>query len=264
MQQELQALLLDVDGTLADTEEVHRRAFNSAFAEAGLDWNWSRDLYHQLLAVTGGKERIRYFLDAFHAARPVAGISDEYIAQLHARKTVFYTAALAAGEVPLSPGVERLIHEARHAGLRLAIVTTTTEANVTALLEHSFTADVAQWFDVIAAGNVVAKKKPAADIYEYALDKLGLAADQCLAIEDSANGLQSALAAGVDTLITINHFTRDQDFTGAAQVVDHLGEPGQPCHAIAGALPPDSLVDVAYLQRLHADCLQRRGAQAGG
>ncbi len=90
-------MLLDVDGTLADTEEVHRGAFNSAFAEAGLDWNWSRDLYHELLAVTGGKERIRYFLDAFHAARPVAGISDEYIAQLHARKTVFYTAALAAG-----------------------------------------------------------------------------------------------------------------------------------------------------------------------
>ena len=254
----LVALLFDVDGTLADTEEIHRLAFNAAFSAAGLDWSWDQDLYHKLLAVTGGKERIRYYLDSFSTDASAKHMTDGFIAELHAAKTVNYTSALARGDVPLLPGIERLMLEARAQGLRLAIVTTTTPMNVTALLEHSFSHDTSSWFDVIAAGSVVPDKKPAPDIYHYALDQLDLPASQCLAIEDSANGLRSARDAGVDVLITVNRYTEDHDFTGAALVLDHLGEPGKPCRVLAGELDPGGLVDTAFLLQLHARCQAQR------
>ena len=254
MKSKLEALLLDVDGTLADTEEVHRQAFNLAFARAGLDWVWGQDLYHDLLSVTGGKERIRYFLDRDRPDVSLPGDADAFIAQLHRSKTEFYVAMLADGTVPLRPGIERLIRDAKAHGLRLAIVTTTSPENVTALFEHSFGDNVADWFDVIAAGGVVLNKKPAPDIYEYALSELGLDAGQCIAIEDSANGLASARAAGVATLITVNRYTEDHDFAGAAVVLDHLGEPALPCRMMQGDLQPGAFVDTVYLQRLHAHC----------
>ncbi len=254
----LVALLFDVDGTLADTEEIHRQAFNAAFREAGLDWSWDRDLYHRLLTVTGGKERIRYYLDRFCTDSLSKRTSDGFIAGLHQSKTASYTHALERGDVPLLPGVERLMLDARAQGLRLAIVTTTTPVNVTALLEHSFSQDTSGWFDVIAAGSVVSNKKPAPDIYHYALEQLGLPASQCLAIEDSANGLRSAQDAGVDALITVNRYTEDHDFSAAALVLDHLGEPGQPCHVLAGGPDPGGLVNTAFLLRLHEHCQARR------
>jgi HAD superfamily hydrolase (TIGR01509 family) len=247
----LTTLLFDVDGTLADTEEIHRKAFDAAFADAGLDWSWDQALYHGLLQVTGGRERIRYYLDSYRDAAVTDAVTDEFIADLHQRKTAHYTRMLAAGEVPLRPGVERLMQEALDKGLRLAIVTTTTPVNVTALLEHSFRSNTRNWFDVIAAGSVVPNKKPAPDIYDYALQQLGVAAGQCLAIEDSANGLAAARAAGVDAIITVNRYTEDHDFSAALVVLDHLGEPGQPCHLLAGGPAPDGMIDVAYLQRLH-------------
>lgn len=254
----LVALLFDVDGTLADTEEIHRQAFNAAFRDAGLDWLWDRELYHKLLTVTGGKERIRYYLDGFSTDASARSVTDDFIAELHRTKTENYTDALARGDVPLLPGIERLMLEARAQGLRLAIVTTTTPANVTALLDHSFLHDTSDWFDVIAAGSVVPNKKPAPDIYHYALERLDLAASQCLAIEDSANGLRSARDAGIDALITVNRYTEDHDFTGAALILDHLGEPGKPCHVLAGELDPGGLVDTAFLLRLHAHCQAQR------
>jgi HAD superfamily hydrolase (TIGR01509 family) len=252
MKSKLEALLLDVDGTLADTEEVHRQAFNSAFEKAGLDWVWGQDLYHELLAVTGGKERIRYYLDRDRPDVSLPDDADAFIAQLHQSKTQFFVDSLAAGSVPLRPGVERLIRDAKAHGLRLAIVTTTSPENVIALFEHSFAGGVADLFDVVAAGSVVPNKKPAADIYEYALSELGLDPGQCIAIEDSANGLESALAAGVATLITVNRYTEDHDFSGALAVLDHLGEPAMPCRMMQGALQPGAYVDTGYLQTLHA------------
>lgn len=252
MSRQLQAVLLDVDGTLADTEEVHRQAFNAAFAAARLDWQWSQALYHELLAVTGGKERIRYYLQRERPDFALPENADAFIAGLHRAKTRCYVEALAGGRVPLRPGVERLLVDARKRGLRLAIVTTTTPDNITALLEHSFTQDVSGWFEVIAAGSVVPAKKPAPDIYHHALQRLQLEPEDCIAIEDSLNGLQAATAAGVPTLITINPYTADQDFNGAILVVDHLGEPGMPCTLLAGDLSPDGLVDAAFLVRLHA------------
>jgi HAD superfamily hydrolase (TIGR01509 family) len=251
MKRELRALLLDVDGTLADTEEIHRQAFNAAFIEAGLDWVWDQELYHELLAVTGGKERIRYYLETRRPDFELPPRADEFIAQLHARKTAFYVASLSGGQVPLRPGVERLLREARDSGLRLAIVTTTTPDNVIALLNHSFSEQAADWFDVIAAGSVVASKKPAPDIYDYALRQLGMSPAECIAIEDSYNGFLAARDAGVESIITVNRYTRDQDFSGAELVLDHLGEPGMPCHVLAGELQPVAMVDADFLRRLH-------------
>lgn len=250
----LTALLFDVDGTLADTEEVHRKSFNAAFADAGLDWHWSQTMYSELLSVTGGKERMRYFLKQHPQQFEFNGELSDYIAGLHDHKTDIYTKTLAEGHVPLRPGIVRLLKEARSQDLRLAIVTTTTEANVTALLEHSTSEDVSGWFEVIAAGNVVSRKKPAPDIYNYALEKMHLDPGECLAFEDSANGLESALCAGVSSLITVNRYTEQHDFTNAVLVLDHLGEPDLPCKAIEGGLVPDGMVDVAFLHQLHATC----------
>lgn len=249
----LHALLFDVDGTLADTErDGHRPAFNQAFADAGLDWHWDVALYGKLLAVTGGKERMKYYIDHFRPDYSKPANFDELVADLHRAKTRHYSALAAAGGIPMRPGVRRLLIEARAAGLRLAIATTTTPENVTVLLEHSLGAGTQEWFEVIAAGDIVPAKKPAADIYHYALEQLGLDAAECLAFEDSENGLRASLGAGLKTLVTVNDYTLDHDFSGAAVVLSDLGEPGAPNRRLAGADLDQPFVDVGYLKALHA------------
>ncbi|HED52167.1 MAG TPA: HAD family hydrolase [Gammaproteobacteria bacterium] len=248
----LTTLLFDVDGTLADTEEIHRRSFNKAFQQAGLDWDWSQALYAELLAVTGGKERIKHFLATHRPDFEPPLNLDEYVAGLHAAKTNIYTRTMAAGELPLRPGVLRLLEQARSSGLRLGIATTTTPANVTALLRHSISPEAIGWFDVIAAGAVVPAKKPAPDIYHYAMQAMDVSPDECLALEDSANGLRAARDAGLETLITTNEYTRDHDFSGAAMVVDMLGEPDAPMTVLSGMACDKPCIDIDCLHKLHA------------
>ena len=249
----LLALLFDVDGTLADTErDGHRPAFNQAFKDAGLDWHWDVALYGKLLAVTGGKERMKHYIEHYRPDYRKPEHFDELVAELHRAKTRHYTALAAGGGIPLRPGVRRLLNEARAAGLRLGIATTTTPENVTVLLEHSLGAGTQSWFEVIAAGDIVPSKKPAPDIYHYALEHMALGPADCLAFEDSENGLRSSLGAGLKTLVTVNDYTLDHDFTGASVVLSDLGEPTAPNRWLAGVELWQPFVDVASLRALHA------------
>ena len=219
----LQALVFDVDGTLADTErDGHRPAFNAAFEHAGFPWHWREDEYRELLTVAGGKERIRHFLEQHEPAFLTRPDAEATIAALHADKTRRYVAHAAQGGIALRPGVSRLISEARAAGTRLAIATTTSPENVTVLLEASLGPATPSWFEVIGAGDVVPRKKPAPDVYTWVVDRLGLSPQDCLAIEDSAVGLRAALAAGLPTVVTQNPYTSSEDTTGALAVFADL------------------------------------------
>ncbi len=248
---QLRAVLFDVDGTLADTErDGHRLAFNAAFAESGLAWDWDTELYGELLTITGGKERIRHYIEKHVPDELSRNGLDAWIAALHQTKTRHFVSLLERGGIPLRPGVARLIHELRAANIKIAIATTTSPENVIALLKSTLGEDSPSWFDVIGAGDIVPGKKPAPDIYLWVLQQLGLPAQHCIALEDSENGLKAALAAGLDTLITVSDYTRGQDFSGAALVLSDLGEPAQPFTVLAGNAHGRGWVDAQMLAGL--------------
>ena len=249
---ELQALIFDVDGTLADTErDGHRVAFNQAFNEAGLDWEWSVELYGKLLTITGGKERIRHYLDVYNTGFKRPAALDDFIAGLHKAKTRHYTELLATGAIPLRPGVRRLLQQASDAGLRLAIATTTTPENVDALLQNTLGSGWQQVFEIIAAGDIVPAKKPAPDIYHYTLQHMQLNAPACIAFEDSENGILATRGADLTTLITVNSYTHDHPFPQAAIVLDSLGEPDAPFNVLQGVANDFNYVNVDFLKYLH-------------
>lgn len=220
----LQALIFDVDGTLADTERVHLAAFNQAFADMGMDWVWSRDMYTQLLEVSGGKERILHYWRQVNPDIKELGAHalQDRIDSIHALKTAAYERAVNAGAVELRPGVLRLMDEALAAGLQLAIATTTSPVNIAALLRGAIGTDWRLNFTAIGDASTAPLKKPHPQVYLQLLEAMQLPASQCLAIEDSRNGLRSATAAGIATVITTNAFTAHHDFTGALRVVPDL------------------------------------------
>jgi HAD superfamily hydrolase (TIGR01509 family) len=248
----LRALIFDVDGTLADSErDGHRVAFNRAFAEHGLDWHWDEARYGELLRVTGGRERIAHFIET-DAAHIGVGERDALTRRLHARKTAHYVAMVDAGAVALRPGVARLLAEARAAGLALAIATTTSRANVDALIEHALPREARDWFAVVAGAEDAPRKKPDPQVYAVALERLGMAPHECFAFEDSAAGLRAARAACVPTIVTVNDYTRDQEFGGALSVLGDLGARNRPATVLAGAPLRRGLVDVQQLREWHA------------
>jgi HAD superfamily hydrolase (TIGR01509 family) len=246
----LKALILDVDGTLADTEQDgHRVAFNHAFADGGHEWHWDVPTYGRWLDVAGGKQRLSHFLQTV-APELLPSERADLVASLHARKTEHYLRLMDRGGILLRPGVARLLAAARDNGMRLAIATTTTRANVDALLQRSLP-DSANLFSVVGAADDAQRMKPDPEIYQVVLEQLRLAPNECLAIEDSKAGLRAALAAGIPTVVTVNHYTRMHDFEGALAVVSDLGEPDAPAQSIAGAALRGPCVDLAQLVDWH-------------
>ena len=216
----IKALIFDIDGTLAETEEGHRAAFNAAFAEAGLDWTWDVDLYRELYRITGGKERMHRYAEMRGVSS--AELSDADIARLHARKNAHYAEIVQAGLCPLRPGVERLIRKARARGLRLAVCSTTSRINIDALVEATLRPEGLSLFDSVVSGEDAPIKKPAPDAYLLALEQLALRPEDCLAFEDSRNGLISARAAGLAAVVTPSLYTSHETFDGAAIVLPDL------------------------------------------
>jgi HAD superfamily hydrolase (TIGR01509 family) len=232
----LEAVIFDVDGTLADTEEAHRQAFNATFKEFGLPWHWDFELYVELLGVAGVKERLAHYCRCVDPQRMAQPDSANFIARLHQRKRRVFERRVEMGEAPARPGVVRLIRELIDNEVRVAIATTTSRANVDVLLATALADLPPGCFEVIGAGEQAAAKKPAPDIYRWVLDELELPGDACLAIEDSRNGVRAALGAGIPVLVTESAWTRRDDFTGAAAVLPDLAD-----------------VDLAVLRRFHEE-----------
>jgi len=253
---DVSALVFDCDGVLADTERYgHLPAFNQTFREFGLPLEWSEDEYGRKLQIGGGKERMASELTPdFVRANGLPGDPDALAAEVakwHKRKTQLYTEMVAAGKLPPRPGVRRIISDAQDAGWKLAVASTSAEPSVRAILEYAVGPERAGRFDVFLAGDVVAHKKPAPDIYLLALEKLGVDPAEVLVVEDSRNGLEAADAAGLRCVVTVNGYTEKEDFSEAILVVSSLGDPdGEQTTVIANrsAARPGAWVTLADLE----------------
>ena len=224
MVNQFKALIFDCDGVLAETErDGHRVAFNRAFADQGYAIEWDTALYKELLKVGGGKERMRHFFD--RTTWPHAAEKDALIEELHKRKTEYYMQEVESGQLPLRPGVARLVDEVIAAGIKLAVCSTSNERAVNAVVETLLGPGRKVRFDAILAGDVVSKKKPDPEIYRLALERLTLPPGACVVIEDNRNGLLAAKGAGMHCIVTSNGYTEDEDFTEADLVVPELGDP---------------------------------------
>ena len=260
------ALVFDCDGVLADTErDGHLPAFNATFEHFDLPVRWSETDYAEVLRIGGGKERLASLLTPDFVRR--AGLPSDSdgqraaVAEWHAEKTRRYTAMVRSGAMPGRPGIARIVQEAHDAGWLLAVASTSAEASVRAVLEHAVGDEAAAWFRVFA-GDVVPRKKPAPDVYLLALRELGVSAEETTVVEDSANGLRAAVAAGLTTVVTVSSYTADEDFTGAALVVDSLGAPDTPSHVLAD--PHGVGAEVADLGRVTLDTLDHLHTPAEG
>ncbi len=222
---EIKALFFDQDGVIIDTErDGHRVAFNQTFREFGFDFQWGVEDYHQLLQVSGGKERMRHYLHTEGFGKPVDPSREgDLIKRMHKRKTEIFIGLLEEGKLPLRPGVRRLMNEAMQAGLVLGVCTTSNIRSAHAVA-HGILSDID--FDFVLAGDMVEKKKPHPEIYHLALEKTGLQPEQCLVVEDSRNGVLAARAAGMNVLATTNVYTEREDLSDAAIIVSCMGDPG--------------------------------------
>ena len=236
MTQELKALIFDCDGVLAETErDGHRVAFNKTFADKGYKIEWDVAQYKELLKVGGGKERMRHFFE--HEGWPAGTTdADALIKELHKAKTDCYMRIVESGELPLRPGVARLVDEAIASGVKLAVCSTSNERAVNAVVETLLGTRRKARFSVILAGDVVSRKKPDPEIYALVLERLGIAPTEGVVIEDNRNGLLAAKGAGLHCVVTTNGYTQDEDFSEADLVVSELGD------------PPNVRVDLATLR----------------
>jgi HAD superfamily hydrolase (TIGR01509 family) len=253
----LRALIFDVDGTLADTEEGHRQAFEAAFLEHKLPWKWPAAVYVDLLRTTGGKERVLRFVESLDLPEEKKAALRERVPAIHATKTDRFAELVAKRRVPPAPGIARLVRDARDARLKLAIASATTPTNIHALIPALLGSDAKSWFGVIVTGDVVANKKPAPDIYQLALERLELGAEECVVFEDSEPGVIAATTAGIFTVAVPTRWTARHDLSRADLVLPSLGDPADPLRGEAAERLGAGWLDIARLRALH-------GAARGG
>ena len=243
----LEAVVFDVDGTLVDSErDGHRVAFNLAFEEFGLPYRWDVEEYGRLLRTTGGQRRI----DGYLASQGVAERERAELAPaLHERKTALMSELVDAGTVDVRPGVKRLLAELAGEGVRLAVATTGSRGWVERLLDRLLPGVA---FEAVVCGDEVAERKPDPEAFTAALERLKLSADRVAAVEDSAEGLESAVGAGLATAIVVNGYTRNHDLARAGLVLDGFGEPDEPAGVLADRAGTgcEGVLDLATLARL--------------
>jgi HAD superfamily hydrolase (TIGR01509 family) len=225
-------LVFDCDGVIVDTErDGHRKAFNAAFAAVGIPDRWDVATYGDLLAIAGGKERMRTWFDR-QGWPPAAADRDAFVQELHRRKTDLFMEIVAAGRLPLRPGVARLVDEAIAAGVPLAICSTSNERAVELVADLMLGRERRRRF-LILAGDVVARKKPDPAIYLLAAERLGADPSRCVVVEDSRNGLLAAKRASMRCVVTKSCYTAGEDFHEADAVYEDLGDPPGPCVRLA-------------------------------
>lgn len=208
------AVLLGSIGTLADTSELQRRAFNDAFRAHGLDWVWGREDYVAMLASSGGADRIARYASARGEQVDAAAV--------HATKSALFQTGLASTGLPARPGVVDTVREARAAGHKVALVTTTSAANVDAVLDALRPELGRDDFDLVVDLDGVVAPKPDRAAYDVALSALGETAATVVAVEDNVEGVAAAAAAGVRCVAFPNENTRDHDFAQAHSQVEVL------------------------------------------
>lgn len=219
----IRGVFFDQDGVIVDTErDGHRVAFNKTFEEFGLPFHWDEEEYGRLLSVGGGKERFRHFLTQSGQTHVPVDQYDDLVTRVHKRKTDVFVELIESGDLPLRPGVRRLMLEINGLGLQLGICTTSNERAAQAIISRLLEGVK---IDFILAGDVVSRKKPDPAIYTLACERSGLLPDQCVAIEDSSNGVRAAVAAGLSVIVTVNGYTESEDHSGAELVITTLGDP---------------------------------------
>ena len=246
----LKAIIFDMDGTLADTEEIHRQAFNSAFDEFKLKCHWNQKLYKNLLSISGGRERIRRYITENNLVDDGKESIDDLALRIHRRKSEIYRQRLVAGHVGLRNGVHRLLNEAKNNGTVLAIATSSSIKNVETLLKSALGNDALKMFKAIVTCEDIKEQKPSPAIYNLVLNKIAIDPNHCIAIEDTYNGNKSATAAGITTVVTTHMFTLDDKFDGSSLVVNRLGEPDTPMKVISGNAHGSNYVTLELLDRL--------------
>lgn len=218
-----EALFFDQDGVIIDTEkDGHRVAFNKAFEEFGFDILWDVEEYGELIKISGGKERIKHFFLTKDTGEDIdLEKLDDVILSLHKRKTEIFVELIQTGSLALRPGIRRIMEEANEKGVPICICTTANQKAAEAVARHALSG---VHFDHILAGDVVAKKKPAPDIYQLALEKTDTNPDNCIVVEDSRNGMLAGFQAGIKVVVTTSIYTEKEDFTEAAVVASCLGD----------------------------------------
>lgn len=230
----LKALIFDVDGTLGETEPIHKEAFNGAFADLGLHWRWDDEIFQELMDIPGGGSRLQHYVQKYRPGELERVEREGLFAEIHRCKTRLFGRLLEDSGTSLRLGVGRLITDARSAGLKLAVCTTSQLQTFEILIINALGFEAISWFKAVVSGDDVKQKKPHPEGYLKVLRQLRLRADEAVVIEDSERGVAAARAAGIPVIAVPNDLTRNQDFTGARIVLSDLGEPGSPFEVIRG------------------------------